>query len=72
MEVIHTIVGAAVALLVLGALGPAISTGLNNTAQAFPAATFPGVATIVNILPILLIVGVGFAAVSFGRSRGYL
>lgn len=69
-DILDKILEVTVGLLVFGAVAPAIGTGLNATIAAFTA--FTGATSLLNILPVLLIVGVLYAMVKFGKTRGYI
>lgn len=69
MGAAYAIVGILIAVLVFGSVSPSISTGLNNTKSAFAHVT--GVSGILDVLPILLVVGVLFSLAVVGHRKGY-
>lgn len=68
MGAVWAIVGVLVAVLVFGSVAPSISTGLNDTSSAFAHIT--GVSGLINVLPILLVIGVLFAVAISAKARG--
>lgn len=64
---VWAIVGVLVAVLVFGAVAPSISTGLNNTDSAFAHIT--GVSGLLDVVPILLVIGVLFAVAMYYKGK---
>lgn len=67
LAIVTVMVAVLIGVLVFGSLAPSISTGLNNTENAFSHVT--GVSGIVDVVPILLVIGLLFGLAFMGWKK---